>query len=72
MPAPRPLLQLTGPTCSFRHVPDDLHALQLQAIRERFGERRSQIQILDKRATDAGATDAGVTELRRNGHYRCF
>lgn len=59
MQALHTLLQLTGHPDPFRHAPENLHALQLQAVRERFGERRSQIRILDKRATDAS-----VSELR--------
>jgi len=63
MPAPRPLLQLTGPTCSFRHVPDDLHALQLQAIRERFGERRSSRQACDRRRRHRTAQQRALPEF---------
>ncbi|PMS28012.1 hypothetical protein C0Z16_23805 [Paraburkholderia rhynchosiae] len=47
------LLQLTAHPDPFRNAPDDLHAIQLQALRERFAQRRRQIRILDKRATDA-------------------
>ena len=38
----------------FRTAPDDLAALQLAAIRERFAERRQQIRTLDRRAQEAG------------------
>ncbi|TDY26979.1 hypothetical protein B0G81_7513 [Paraburkholderia sp. BL6665CI2N2] len=48
------LLRLTDHPDPFRHAPSDLQAVQLQALRERFAQRRQQIRILDKRATDAG------------------
>jgi hypothetical protein len=38
----------------YRTAPDDLAALQLEAIRERFAERRQQIRTLDKRARETG------------------
>ncbi|TDN59188.1 hypothetical protein [Paraburkholderia sp. BL10I2N1] len=57
MPALDTLLQLTDHPDPFRNAPDDLQAIQLQALRERFVQRRQQIRILDKRATDAGVTE---------------
>jgi hypothetical protein len=51
------LLQLTNLQDPFRHAPEDLQAAQLEAVRERFGQRRQQIRILDKRASEAGVTD---------------
>ncbi len=41
----------------FRTAPDDLAALQLAAIRERFAERRQQIRTLDRRAQEAGVDE---------------
>jgi hypothetical protein len=38
----------------FRNAPEDLAALQLAALRERFAERRQQIKVLDKRAREMG------------------
>ena len=38
----------------FRGAPDDLAALQMAAVRERFAERRQQIRVLDKRAKETG------------------
>jgi hypothetical protein len=41
----------------FRTAPSDLAAMQLEAARERFAERRKQIKVLDKRAAEAGITE---------------
>ena len=38
----------------YREVPGNLRELQLEAVRERFAEKRSQIKILDRRADEAG------------------
>lgn len=38
----------------YRTAPKNLRELQLEAMRERFAERRQQIRVLDKRATDSG------------------
>jgi len=51
------LLQLTNLQDPFRNAPEDLQAVQLEAVRERFRQRRQQIRILDKRASEAGVTD---------------
>ena len=51
------LLPLTDVRDPFRNAPDNLHAAQLQAVRERFAQRRRQIRILDKRASEAGITE---------------
>lgn len=40
----------------FRGAPDNLAELQMEAVRERFAERRQQIKVLDKRATETGIT----------------
>ena len=50
------LLQLTDLQDPFRNAPENLQATQLQAVRERFAQRRQQIRILDKRAGEAGVT----------------
>lgn len=38
----------------FRGSPDGLAELQMEAVRERFAERRAQIRVLDKRAREMG------------------
>ncbi|MBB36934.1 MAG: hypothetical protein CME88_03380 [Hirschia sp.] len=38
----------------FRSAPDNLAELQMEAVRERFAERRQQIKVLDKRAKETG------------------
>lgn len=38
----------------YRQAPDDLAELQIDAVRELAAQRRKQIKVLDKRATDAG------------------
>ncbi|WP_068078316.1 hypothetical protein [Novosphingobium lentum] len=38
----------------FRNAPDRLAQLQMEAVRERFAERRQQIKVLDKRARETG------------------
>ena len=38
----------------YRTAPKHLRELQLEAMRERFAERRQQIKVLDKRASDTG------------------
>lgn len=48
------LALLNGSADPFRHQPANLAELQLAALRERFAQRREQIRVLDKRATDAG------------------
>ncbi|MGF6735109.1 hypothetical protein OKW50_007281 [Paraburkholderia youngii] len=51
------LLPLTDVGDPFRNAPENLHAMQLQAVGERFAQRRQQIRILDKRASEAGVTE---------------
>jgi hypothetical protein len=41
----------------FRIHPENLRQLQLQAIRERFAQRRSQVRVLGKRAADLGLAE---------------
>ncbi len=38
----------------FRDAPNGLAELQMEAVRERFAERRQQIKVLDKRAKETG------------------
>jgi hypothetical protein len=45
------LVELDDP---FTQAPDNLAELQLEAVRERFHEKRQQIKILDRRASEAG------------------
>jgi hypothetical protein len=46
----------------FRNAPDNLAELQLEAMRERFAERRQQIRTLDRRARETG-----IDEIRTFG-----
>lgn len=41
----------------YRTAPSDLAAIQLEAVRERFAERRGQIRTLDKRARETGVDE---------------
>lgn len=41
----------------YREAPANLRELQLEAVRERFAEKRQQLKILDRRATEAGITE---------------
>jgi hypothetical protein len=41
----------------YRDAPANLREIQLQAVRERFAEKRQQIKILDRRASDVGIDD---------------
>ena len=45
----------------FRDAPANLREIQLQALKERFDEKRQQIKIVDRRATDAGIDE--ITSL---------
>src|SRR3546814_19433203 len=45
----------------FRNAPENLAELQLEAVRERFSERRGQIKVLDKRAKETGVDE--ITSL---------
>ena len=59
MSALQTLTELVHDDDPYRHAPDNLQALQLEAVRERFAQRRKQIRVLDHRAREAG-----VDELR--------
>lgn len=59
MSALQTLTELVHHDDPYRNAPDNLHALQLEAARERFAQRRRQIRVRKRRAQDAG-----VTELR--------
>lgn len=48
------LIALARSPDPYRTAPANLAELQLEAARERFGERRAQIRVLDKRAREAG------------------
>jgi hypothetical protein len=48
------ILQLTTQADPYRNVPAGLRDLQIAALRERFAERRRQIKILDRRASETG------------------
>lgn len=48
------LVELAKSPDPFRTAPDDLRAMQLEAVRERFAERRGQIKVLDRRARETG------------------
>lgn len=41
----------------YRDAPANLRELQLEAVRERFAEKRQQLKILDRRASEAGITE---------------
>ncbi|MDB6060341.1 MAG: hypothetical protein JWM78_444 [Verrucomicrobiaceae bacterium] len=45
---------LVGKPDPYRDAPSYLRDLQLEAVRERFFEKRSQLKIVDRRASDAG------------------
>ena len=48
---------LNGDQDPFRNHPENLRQLQLEAMRERFAQRRAQVRMLDKRATDMGVAE---------------
>ena len=48
------ILELAHSEDPFRHAPENLYELQLQAASERVAQRRQQIKLLDRRAKDAG------------------
>jgi hypothetical protein len=54
MTAAAELVEYAKSADPYRRAPADLARLQLEAIRERFDERRGQIRTLDKRARDMG------------------
>src|SRR3546814_5927667 len=49
------------PADPFRNAPENLAERQLEAVRERFSERRGQIKVLDKRAKETGVDE--ITSL---------
>jgi sirohydrochlorin ferrochelatase len=51
------LVELAKSPDPFRGAPTGLAELQLEAIRERFAERRQQIRTLDKRAREMGVNE---------------
>jgi len=57
MSAAQTLVELAKSPDPFRGAPPDLAELQLEAVRERFAERRLQIRTLDKRARDVGVSE---------------
>lgn len=46
----------------YRDAPANLRELQLEAVRERFQEKRQQIKILDRRASDAGIDEISTLQ----------
>jgi hypothetical protein len=57
MPVADQLVELAKSPDPFRGAPTGLAELQLEAIRERFAERRQQIRTLDKRAREMGVNE---------------
>ena len=57
MTATQQLVELAKSPDPFRNAPPHLAELQLEAVRERFAERRPQIRTLDKRARETGVAD---------------
>jgi hypothetical protein len=57
MTALQTLIDLTRTADPYRHAPETLPALQLQAIRERFADRRHRIKLLAHRARETGIDD---------------
>jgi hypothetical protein len=57
MTATEQLIELAKSPDPFRGAPAPLDELQLEAVRERFADRRQQIRTLDKRARETGVTD---------------
>src|ERR1700761_2846346 len=57
MPPADQLVELAKQADPFRTAPDNLAELQLEAMRERFAERRRQIRTLDRRANETGVTE---------------
>src|SRR2546427_648073 len=55
MSALQTLTELVHHDDPYRHAPDNLQALQLEAVRERFAQRRKQIRVLEHRAREVGA-----------------
>jgi hypothetical protein len=53
------ILKLVDHPDPYRQSPANLAELQLAAAQERFAERRRQIKILDRRATDTGISQIG-------------
>lgn len=71
------LIKLTDIKDPFRNAPDELHAVQLQAVREHFAQRRQKIRILDKRACEVGVSeletlDDSVPLLFADGVYKSY
>ncbi len=59
MSAVAELIEYAKAADPFRTAPDHLAELQLDAARERFAERRTQIRTLDKRAKETGISEIG-------------
>jgi hypothetical protein len=57
MTATQQLVELAKSPDPFRNAPPRLTELQLEAVRERFADRRQQIRTLDKRARETGVAD---------------
>jgi hypothetical protein len=51
------ILRLVTQADPYRNVPAGLLDLQMTALRERFAERRQQIKILDRRASETGVDE---------------
>jgi hypothetical protein len=56
------ILRLVEHPDPYRDVPANLAELQLAAVHERFAERRPQIKILDRRATETGVSEVRSIE----------
>jgi hypothetical protein len=57
MTATQQLVELAMSADPFRNAPPHLAELQLEAVRERFADRRQQIRTLDKRARETGVAE---------------
>src|SRR5580698_8276706 len=57
MTALKALAELVSGSDPYREAPPDLRALQLEAVRELTSQRRQQVRLLDKRATEVGLSE---------------
>jgi len=77
MSALQTLTELVHHDDPYRHAPDNLRALQLEAVRERFAQRRKQIRVLEHRAAEAKVTelrslDDAVKLLFADANYKSY
>jgi hypothetical protein len=57
MSALEKILQLVGTADPYRNAPQNLAALQIEALRERFADMRQLVRVLEQRAADTGVVE---------------